>query len=450
MASSNPNLGSMGDGNKDEDTKPKYDGDDHATQVSSTLTTQQNTDTITMPELLRIEHSRQQKAAKILESPSVRRCTYSMGYVHQPLYVCRTCTEKSDSEDMFALCHGCSIFCHANHELIDIWDKRNFRCDCGNSKNAGFVCELEPNKDPVNERNKYNHNFSGRYCWCDEPEVSDDDDMYKCIVCEDWFHKAHIQMNTDIPDNLEDEDEYMCRDCAEKLPFLRPYTTICAKEKHESAAAPDCEDAARAKSEKKEESSASDTSALPAPTEEIIHKVTEPKMEVVDVVKTEVGDSELCKLKRLHEPLRKTSRLGKDLKLCIFWKKDWRRELCQCSKCLSLYAEHSVSFLVDPNDSPIEVGDPDLEESLEAQDEAEETEAEIAAEQDPRQMIDDMLDQFISAMPPERQRLVMYGVRQMREILYAKLEEVQSQGRAVSPDDIKHVFESLGAKRPRI
>jgi len=48
-------------------------------------------------------------------------------------------------------------------------------------------------KGSVNEDNKYNHNFDGKYCKCERPYPdpdgeSDEDEMIQCVVCEDWYH----------------------------------------------------------------------------------------------------------------------------------------------------------------------------------------------------------------------------------------------------------------------
>lgn len=34
-----------------------------------------------------------------------------------------------------------------------------------------------------------------------------------------------------------------------------------------------------------------------------------------------------------------------------FWSNDWRKSLCQCSDCLTLYKELAVEFLLDAEDS---------------------------------------------------------------------------------------------------
>lgn len=101
---------------------------------------------------------------------------------------------------------ACSYECHPNHELLELYTKRDFRCDCGNSRCGSVKCKLVGDKDPLNSLNKYNHNFEGVYCHCNqfdpvaesadqgtnEPvkegeEVSEE--MNQCTICEDWLVK---------------------------------------------------------------------------------------------------------------------------------------------------------------------------------------------------------------------------------------------------------------------
>ncbi len=51
-------------------------------------------------------------------------CTYDKGYVRQPVYACKTCGGGG-------VCAGCSVSCHAEHDLVELFNKRQFRCDCG-------------------------------------------------------------------------------------------------------------------------------------------------------------------------------------------------------------------------------------------------------------------------------------------------------------------------------
>lgn len=83
---------------------------------------------------------------------------------------------------------------------MELWTKRNFRCDCGNSKFGEFFCKLSPNKDVENIENSYNHNFKGLYCTCGrpfpDPDAEEQLEMIQCCVCEDWFHEEHLGLGS--------------------------------------------------------------------------------------------------------------------------------------------------------------------------------------------------------------------------------------------------------------
>lgn len=42
-------------------------------------------------------------------------------------------------------------------------------------------CLLNDEKDMHNEKNKYSHNFFGKYCYCDK-EYADDEVMIQCVL----------------------------------------------------------------------------------------------------------------------------------------------------------------------------------------------------------------------------------------------------------------------------
>lgn len=85
-------------------------------------------------------------------------------------------------------------------KIVELWTKRNFRCDCGNSKFGEFFCKLFPNKDIENVENSYNHNFKGSYCTCGrpypDPDVEEQEEMIQCCICEDWFHEEHLGLES--------------------------------------------------------------------------------------------------------------------------------------------------------------------------------------------------------------------------------------------------------------
>ena len=82
----------------------------------------------------------------------------------------------------------------AGHEVLELFEKRHFRCDCGNGKfkldgsssssssSCSIECQLEPSKEAYNLENKYNHNFQGLYCHCGKEYDEEKDFMMGCEV----------------------------------------------------------------------------------------------------------------------------------------------------------------------------------------------------------------------------------------------------------------------------
>ncbi|KAJ1970022.1 hypothetical protein H4R34_006109, partial [Dimargaris verticillata] len=196
-------------------------------------------------------------------------CTHGLGYIHQPVYVCLTCmrhhqdtvkpaatqasaatqegtlpsltadgTNNGDSTTSIVpapsklaklvhglglasaagICYSCSIACHASHEVIELFNKRHFRCDCGSRRTAPSQCSLEPKPTATNDENHYSHNFIGRYCWCDQLYDPSEEDrvMFQCAVCCDWFHDTCIDK---MPPGAE-FDEFICDHCTTTYPIL--------------------------------------------------------------------------------------------------------------------------------------------------------------------------------------------------------------------------------------
>lgn len=89
-------------------------------------------------------------------------------------------------------------------KVVELWTKRKFCCDCGNSKFGEFSCKLHPDKEPVNNENSYNHNFRGSYCTCGrpypDPDAKEQIEMIQCCICEDWFHDNHLGLSS--PDEV--------------------------------------------------------------------------------------------------------------------------------------------------------------------------------------------------------------------------------------------------------
>ena len=110
---------------------------------------------------------------KLLKLESMKKCTYDKGYIRQQVFACRTCyvnmyKEKNpkgniidpngsnvlnngekkqilevDMEEVgiepAGFCIGCSMNCHLDHDIYELYDKRAFRCDCGNYKYRMYI-----------------------------------------------------------------------------------------------------------------------------------------------------------------------------------------------------------------------------------------------------------------------------------------------------------------------
>lgn len=72
-----------------------------------------------------------------------------------------------------------------DHDLVELFAKRNFRCDCGTlsiqrggaggqNKQKTSPCKLRPSPlsfAPENDDNVYTANFKGRFCYCKRGET---------------------------------------------------------------------------------------------------------------------------------------------------------------------------------------------------------------------------------------------------------------------------------------
>uniref|UniRef100_A0A0V0G494 Putative e3 ubiquitin-protein ligase ubr7 n=1 Tax=Triatoma dimidiata TaxID=72491 RepID=A0A0V0G494_TRIDM len=272
--------------------------------------------TMTLVDFLEEEQQLESDADAVLGPSDDKNCTYNLGYVpRQALYACITCTPQ-DAPDCkpAGICLACSYDCHEGHELIELYTKRLFRCDCGNSQFQGRKCNLVPEKCELNEKNVYNHNFKGVYCTCGrpypDPEEEHSDDMHQCIICEDWYHTKHL--NSPVPpDQLY--AEMICGLCTDRLSFLNHYLSHAVTNETQ-----------------------------------IVDVVGIDKNSEADTAKNEMNgelqNAVTCYLKS-HEAQTRP------LKSATFWPNDFRKLLCSCTDCKSLYTQLDVPWILDENDT---------------------------------------------------------------------------------------------------
>ncbi|KAI8147220.1 hypothetical protein BJV82DRAFT_598212 [Fennellomyces sp. T-0311] len=270
-----------------------------------------NDKVVTAVDIVDQQQALEQEAKEALPG-KFEKCTYDQGYIRQQLYSCKTCQSTA------GFCYSCSIACHADHELFELFPKRHFRCDCGLQDSP---CTLHSDKEP-NTENAYNHNFDGRYCRCDQVYDPEDEDgtMYQCVVCEDWFHDRCIG---EIPSDVEAFESYVCRGCTKEHPFLiqKPDAWI---------------------------------SIGLSKNNETIHRWITPSSTLAGQKrKLDAMDASAC-LRVTYE----------DDQAELFLNEGWRSKLCQCKECAVAFKEHKIEFLLSEEETFEPEEDEDAGKSL--------------------------------------------------------------------------------------
>ncbi|XP_072479480.1 putative E3 ubiquitin-protein ligase UBR7 isoform X1 [Notamacropus eugenii] len=324
---------------------------------------------VSLVDVLEEDEELENEACAVLGGSDSEKCSYSQGSVkRQALYACSTCTPEG--EEPAGICLACSYECHGSHKLFELYTKRNFRCDCGNSKFKNLECKLLPEKGKLNSGNKYNDNFFGLYCICKrpypDPEDEIPDEMIQCVVCEDWFHGRHLGA---IPPESGDFQEMVCQACMKRCSFLWAYaaqlavptvTKIITAEDDGVLTVDGTEDQKVVKAE----NGANHHESIPE--ESVLEKGKdvreENKAEQVDEPSTSSGSESDLQAVSVNEHQTIESHSGcrlQDLRTkkyvkqdtATYWPHNWRNKLCTCSDCMKMYADLEVLFLTDECDT---------------------------------------------------------------------------------------------------
>lgn len=331
----------------------------------------ENTDTIdtleetsiTMVDILAHENELEEEYAAVLGASDDKCCTYSKGPIkRQALYSCLTCCPDSvnDLDKCAGICLACSLHCHENHELVELYTKRNFRCDCPTERFPEVKCTLNADapvvdgnkKLPKNESNLYNQNFQGVYCTCKrpypDPESPVEEVMLQCAICEDWYHLHHLGLK--VKKLRDDYYEMVCPGCMQKHEFLQDYIGLALTRLEDLEES----NVLVAESDDKLKSD------LDKSISEIMNMSGEEGVENNDAGTSEMSgktedDSEpAAKRQKTDEPSgcrRPKKKPEWNKNIATLWLSDWRAALCKCKECLPLYETFKITFLLDPEDS---------------------------------------------------------------------------------------------------
>ncbi|PGH18389.1 hypothetical protein AJ79_00456 [Helicocarpus griseus UAMH5409] len=166
-------------------------------------------------------------------------CTQPLGALRQSLFSCLTCnpppSDPNEPYNAAGVCYSCSISCHGEHTLVELFSKRNFVCDCGTTRlPSTSPCTLRTSsngsKGVHSEKpaagNKYNGNFRNIFCSCAEAydPHQEKGTMFQCLGLgnvedggcgEDWYHpECLVGIPRNWAENVKNEaaTEPKCKD----------------------------------------------------------------------------------------------------------------------------------------------------------------------------------------------------------------------------------------------
>lgn len=412
--------------------------------------------TVSIQEYLKDVEDQELEADLVLGGDEGKECTYIKGYMkRQAIFSCLTCTMDGNA----GVCTACSLSCHDGHEIVELWTKRNFRCDCGNSKFGEFFCKLFPNKDIENVENSYNHNFKGSYCTCGrpypDPDIEEQEEMIQCCICEDWFHEEHLGLESsdEIPRDEEGEplyEDFICQTCSGVFSFLTLYPkSIWAGVRQHDATVNNNKEkdvledppSVCGSSQKLENDPYSHNS------QQMDHAITNTVSENVPVGKnTFLGENTeknegSSQVIQDASPSSSTCVIGVDLLVAppvfdwskpMFLSKNWRDILCRCEKCVDFYTQKCINFLLDKEDSIVEY------EKMAKQKREEKLHQQEGVELN-------LLDKLGHVGKME----FLNGVADMKNEIHAFLESFDPS-KPITSADVHQVFENLAKKRRRV
>ncbi|CAB1330953.1 unnamed protein product [Coregonus sp. 'balchen'] len=339
------------------------------------------------------------------------------------------------------LCLACTNHCHDGHDIFELYTKRNFRCDCGNSKFGEFKCQLSPGKDQQNTKNHYNHNFHGCYCTCDRPYPDTDDqvneDMIQCIICEDWYHPRHLGCTVEDSEELQ---EMVCETCMNKAPFLWTYAAHFAeppvvkvspcKEEVEVNVEEDKEPEEKRDEPCKNggEGSSTSPSCQKQEKKQAINGRTACKrthQEMTGLPVKSQAKTVYCRLREL-----KTQGLERAREGAVFWPYHWRAKLCTCVSCKRAYVDAGVQFLLDESDTVLAYENRGTIEQGTAS-------------------LDSLLMSGLSTLDRVQQLEIVYQFNEMQTELMAFLRQIADEGKVVTAEAIHQFFGELMSRKRR-
>ncbi|KZO90817.1 hypothetical protein CALVIDRAFT_558499 [Calocera viscosa TUFC12733] len=397
---------------------------------------------------------------------SFSECTYGKGYIRQPVFLCLSC------QSPHGICAACSIACHGDHEQVELFPKRAFRCDCPTSS-LSHKCTLHPTQMLPNDKNRYSQNFHNKFCRCGRQYIPSEEreTMIQCVTCEDWYHESCLNLRerpparsanepspsgtdddaasdvSDLPQALLSEDEYdslICADCVRKSELLQRWagTTgvkVVAREKDQEwrvmppggPANEDVDD----ETVDVGGSELTSVEAHPAKSEESVKaneegaggSGTKRPLDAAEEERPTKKPRSLCHApsqspisKRVFNPDDKTPAL--ESAGDVFLLEGWRSRWCQCPDCLPAF--EGEAYLLHEEDTFEPPEDPEAQMSIE-----------------------ELGMRMLERLPRDRVIDGIHAYNQLRDRLVTFLRPFNQENKEVRQEDIEGFFNDLRSGR---
>ena len=416
------------------------------------------------------------------------KCTYDLGPLRQEIYACLTCSPPPASAAQVytpaGICYSCSISCHGEHNLVELFQRRNFVCDCGTTRfPSTSPCTLRSDlatgtrgvvSQGAAKGNHYNHNFQDKFCACEQEYDAETEKgtMFQCIGLgtvesggcgEDWFHpeclmglpkdwnKREKQENDrteevdehPAPPGFPKEDDFdamICYKCVESNPWIKAYagttgflapvlrtssSSVKAMQAPPSGVSSTTE--TRPSLKRKASDEDGDETARSASPVKRVKEESEATAEVAATPMT--SDTTASSTKHKHELLPPAPKGT----FSLFLSEDFREHLCHCPSCFPNLLPHQQ--LIDEEDAY----EPSVSEASGASNDGHHSSARS-------QGTGSILERGEAALNNVDRVRAIEGVmvyNHLRDKVKQFLKPYAENGKAVSAEDIKSYFEKL-------
>jgi E3 ubiquitin-protein ligase UBR7 len=412
-------------------------------------------------------------------------CTKPIGPLRQNVFACLTCNPPPATPAQVytpaGICYSCSISCHGDHNLAELFSRRNFTCDCGTTRMQSSICTLRSDENTGEKgsrselpatTNHYNQNFQNKFCGCGEEydAHSQKGTMFQCLglgtvetggCSEDWWHpeclmglpkdwrsteakpdtaqvKPEGEEETEgaedhpVPAGFPNEDDFefmICYKCVESNPWIKRYADSpgflapvhrSMQSHSEASVLKDLPQATEKPSLKRKASEDGDVGRAVSPS-----KRTKGEEEVHAPSAEPKVDSPKPVHKHDHLPPAPAGTFS------LFLKEDFREHFCHCPKCYRNLVPHQQ--LLEEEDTY----EPPLSES---------DESEAPGSGARSQGTGSLLERGEAALSGVDRVRAIEGVmvyNQLKDKVKAFLKPFAESGQPVGAEDIKAYFEKL-------